>query len=138
MLNIFRFPQILDFRRKILENCFSAYDRAHNGSAFFPATINRQKTPYPSSRPPLPNRNVERFLCRPPPFPPLQFNVGERCGRESRSVALLPRESPRASDGEPAQSPVRRPFCFSTLNCKGGRGEKSVKIVDKIFKHELD
>ena len=47
MLHIFRFLQILDFRRKIHENCFSGYDRAHNGSVYFWATIfdpNRQKT----------------------------------------------------------------------------------------------
>ena len=60
------------------------------------------------------------------PFPPLQFNVVERCGGKSRGVAFLPRESPRARDGEPAPSPVRRRIFFSTLNCKRGMGgEKS-------------
>ena len=124
MLNIFRFPQIPDFWRKMHEICFSSYDRAHNGSVRFPATLIRQKTSYPSSCPPPPTLNVEGFSCRPPPFPPLEFNVGERCGRKSRGVASLPRESPRASDGEPAQSPVRRRNFFSTLNCKGGKGAR--------------
>ena len=118
----FQFHQILDFRRKINGNCFSAYDRAHNGSVHFPASLIRQKTPYPSSRPPPPQLNVEAFSMPSAPLPPLQFNVVERCGGKSRVVAFLPRESPRASDGEPAQSPVRRRTFFSTLNCKGGKG----------------
>ena len=93
-----------------------------DGSVYFWATLIRQNTPYPSSRPPPPNLNVEGFSCRPPPFPPLEFNVVERCGGKSRGIAFLPRESPRASDGEPAQSAVRRRNFFSTLNCKGGKG----------------
>ena len=133
MLHIFRFLQILDFRRKIHENCFSGYDRAHNGSVYFWATLIRQNTPYPSSRPPPPNLNVEGFSCRPPPFPPLEFNVVERCGGKSRGVAFLPRESPRASDGEPAQSPVRRRNFFSTLNCKGGKGTRNDENASEGF-----
>ena len=122
MLHIFRFLQILDFRRKIHENCFSGHDRAHNGSVQIPASLIRQKTPYPSSRPHPHSSMLKHLPCRPPPFPPLQFNVVERCGGKSRGVAFLPRESPRGSDGEPAQSAVRRRNFFSTLNCKGGKG----------------
>ena len=71
MLHIFRFLQILDFRRKIHENCFSGYDRAHNGSVQIPASLIRQKTPYPSSRPPPPQLNVEAFSMPSAPLPPL-------------------------------------------------------------------
>ena len=92
------------------------------GPYIFRRPQSAKKPPYPSSRPPPPNLNVEGFSCRPPPFPPLEFNVVERCGGKSRGVAFLPRESPRASDGEPAQSAVRRRNFFSTLNCKGGKG----------------
>jgi len=57
----FQFHQIPDFRRKIHENCFSGYDRAHNGSVQKPSTIVD----------PIRQKTLGRIFVIPGPLPPL-------------------------------------------------------------------
>ena len=85
-----------------------------------PNPLKNLRTPHHAPHPQI--SMLKDFRSVRPPLPPLEFNVVECFGGKSRGVAFLPRESPLASDGEPAQSAVRRRNFFSTLNCKGGKG----------------